>query len=302
MEESSKTNKPKVSIIMRTKNSDWVVHQALKSLYSQTFREFELIIVDSGSTDKTLDIIKNYDCRVIKIEASAYYPGLVLNMAIKEAKSNLIIFQNSDSVMLTPKTLEKLIDAFNSYDVVLARQLPRPEAHSWVRRDYDISFPNSDKTPPWITLSLPLAGFKKSLWEKHNFYSDAWASEDTEWGNWAVENGIEIKYLKESITMHSHNYTLKQIYGRRFVEGEADIFIYKKFDNIFKMSYRVVKSILSDIKYHIKVFDLKGLILAFPRRFVYQYAYYKGQKLGEKRWLSGDGDTSCGQINVLSRY
>ena len=51
-----------ISIIMRTKNSDWVVGQTLKSLYSQTFQDFELIIVDSGSTDNTLNIIKiNYN-------------------------------------------------------------------------------------------------------------------------------------------------------------------------------------------------------------------------------------------------
>jgi len=56
--------------------------------------------------------------------------------------------------------------------------------------------------------------------------SDAWASEDTEWGNWAKENGYNIKYVKNAILMHSHNYSLIQIYGRKFVEGEGDVFIY----------------------------------------------------------------------------
>jgi rhamnosyltransferase len=303
--------KPKVSVIMRTKNSDWVVQQALKSLYSQTFLDFELIIVDSGSTDKTLDIIKHnieeykeIEHRLTQIEAVKYYPGPVLNFAVEQAKADIIIFQNSDSVFLTPLTLQRMVDAFDKEEaeVVLSRQLPRPEADTWVLKDYEISFPNSDETPPWITLSLPLAGFKKSLWSEHKFYDDAWASEDTEWGNWAKSRGVKIKYLKESLTMHSHNYTLKQIYGRRFVEGEADVFIYKKFDNLLKFSYRLFRTILSDSIYHLKKLDFIGLALVFPRRFVYQYAYYRGQKLGEERYLSGNKDTSLGQINVLSRY
>lgn len=293
-----------ISIIMRTKNSDWVVGQTLKSLYSQTFQDFELIIVDSGSTDNTLNIIKNYPHRLIEIAATKYYPGPVLNMAINETKTDIIIFLNSDSVMLTPYSLEKLIIGFKDkeIDAVLARQLPRPEADNWVIRDYELSFPDSDKTPDWITLSLPLAGFRKSLWKKHNFYGDAWASEDTEFGNWIINNKYKIKYIKDSLTMHSHNYTLKQIYGRKFVEGEADVFIYKRFDNFGKLIIRFIKSTISDILYHIKKFDLKGLIMVIPRKFIYQYAYYKGSLLGKKRYLSGDKDSSIGQVNVLSRY
>jgi glycosyltransferase involved in cell wall biosynthesis len=49
----SNVKPPRVTVIMRTKNSDWVVHQALAALFSQTYRDFELLVVDSGSTDRT---------------------------------------------------------------------------------------------------------------------------------------------------------------------------------------------------------------------------------------------------------
>ncbi|NRB41400.1 MAG: glycosyltransferase, partial [Pseudomonadales bacterium] len=42
----------KISIIMRSKNSDWVIASALAALFSQDFQDFELVVVDSGSTDK----------------------------------------------------------------------------------------------------------------------------------------------------------------------------------------------------------------------------------------------------------
>lgn len=170
--------KPKVSVIMRCKNSDWVIAQAISALFSQTFRDFELLVVDSGSTDRTLEIVKEFPCKIIEIEAKRYFPGAVLNMAIKETTGDIIVFQNSDAVPLCQHTLERLVSAFNSDEIKAAftRQIPRPEAKSWVRRDYTVSFPDKENTPSWITLSLPMAAMRRSVWEKHPFYNDAWAS------------------------------------------------------------------------------------------------------------------------------
>lgn len=296
--------KPEVSVIMRSRNSDWVIAQALAGLFSQNFKKFELIIVDSGSKDKTLEIVKQYPHKLIEIEPGDYYPGAVLNMAIENAEADLIVFQNSDAVPLCPYTLERLVAAFDDSEVqaALTRQLPRPEAFGWVIRDYAQSFPDADETPPWITLSLPMAAMRKSAWKKHKFYTDAWASEDTEWGHWAKENGMKIKYVKNAIVMHSHNYTLKQIYGRKFVEGEADAFIFGSRDSFFKMIKRTVTSTIKDFFQYLRAGDIFGLPSVPVRRAVYSWACFKGQKLGEERIRTGDTDTSKGQVNVLNRY
>jgi rhamnosyltransferase len=296
--------KPKVSVIMRCKNSAWVIAEALVALHSQSFKDFELIVVDSGSTDKTLEIVKEFPCRLIQIESTQYYPGAVLNMAIAEAKAEIIVFQNSDAVPLCQHTLQRLVDAFDDEDVdaALSRQLPRPEAETWVRKDYELSFPDATETPSWIRLSLPMAAMRKSAWEKHKFYTDAWASEDTEWGEWAVKNGMKIKYVKDAIIMHSHNYTLKQIFGRKFVEGEADAFIYNAKPSIFKVKIKFIRGCLRDFITYWKEKDFANLGSIIPRNFVYQWAYYKGVILGYKRLRTGDTDTSKGQVNVLSRY
>ena len=295
--------KHQVSIIMRCKNSDWVIAEALSALFSQTFTDFELVVVDSGSTDRTLEFVSHYPCRLIEIEPGDYYPGKVLNDAIATCDSEIIVFLNSDSVMLAPQSLGNLVRAFDDASVSAAfgRQLPRPEAESWVRRDYAVSFPeNANDIPDWITMSLPLAAMRKTAFEQHAFYTQAWASEDTEWGNWAREAGHTVQYVPEALTMQSHNYTLKEIYGRRFVEGEADAFIYQKQPSVLKQALALLRCCAQDMVFHIKEHDWKAIPKIVPRRLVYQWAYLKGLQLGAKRRSSKTQDASIGQAIVLN--
>ena len=299
-----KDSTPRVSIVMRTKNADWVVGQALAALYSQAFTDFELIVVDSGSTDGTLDIVRRYPCDLVEIAADSYIPGPVLNDAIERASGEIIVFQNSDVVPLDDGCLGRLVAAFDDAEVqaAFARQVPRPEAHAWVRRDYAQSFPARGEAPPWMTFSLPFAAMRRSIWCERPFYEEAWASEDSEWGHWARSNGHRIAYVPEAAVMHSHNYTLRQIFGRRFVEGEADAFIYQGKARLSSAVGRAISSCVADILYQLRG-GFAGEIPVTPvRRLVYHLAHYRGHRLGEDRRARSLHDARIGQQVVLSRY
>ncbi|MFC1735277.1 glycosyltransferase [Candidatus Hydrogenedentota bacterium] len=295
---------PGVSVIMRTKNADWVVEETLKGLFSQKYNNFELLVVDSGSTDNTLDIVKKYPARIMEIEPKAYFPGTVLNQAIEQTSGEIVVFLNSDAVPQNPYALTRLIAAFDKLDVqaAFARQTPRPEANAWVKRDYARSFPEEGPAPPWITLSLPMAAMRRSIWEKRPFYTAAWASEDTEWGHWAQAEGHVIKYVPDALVMHSHNYTLRQTYGRRFVEGEADVFIYGGRATFCKMLSQWLRVVVQDSIWCLR----KGAFNEIPaiplRRLVYSWAYRAGHKLGEERKKKDEKDASRGQEVVLARH
>ncbi|RKH60515.1 glycosyltransferase family 2 protein [Corallococcus aberystwythensis] len=293
----------KVTVIMRSKDSAWVIGQALSGLFSQVRRDFELLVVDSGSRDATLDIVSRFPARLIRIEAKAYFPGAVLNRAIREATGDLVVFQNSDVVPLTPDALDRLLAPIErgEADATFARQLPRPEAHTWVRRDYAVAFPERGEAPPWMTYSLPFAAMTREAWLKHPFYEDAWGSEDTEWGHWARNNGLRVRYAPDALVMHSHNYTLKQLYGRRFIEGEADAFILGDGASVLGLARKVGASWARDAVVHLQTRDAAGLLLSLPRRLVYHWAWLKGHQWGEKRLRSGNTDLSIGQQVVLRR-
>ena len=223
---------------------------------------------------------------------------------MKTTPQDIIIFLNSDAVPLTQYTIGKVVAAFEepSIDAVFARQLPRPEADTWVRRDYAISFPEKGDAPPWMAFSLPLAAFRRKVWEKHPFYTNAWGSEDTEWGTWARKNGYTVKYLPDALVMHSHNYTLRQLYGRRFIEGEADAFICDEKFTWVDVSVKSISATLRDVIYYIKEKDYRGIPGIPLRRIVYQWAYFQGNRLGWNRKQSGNPDASIGQKVVLERY
>lgn len=295
---------PRVSIIMRSKNSDWVIAQALGSLFSQNFTDFELLLVDSGSTDRTLEIASHFPARVVRIAAQDYFPGQVLNEAIRQTTSDIVVFQNSDTVLLTADALAALLRPFDSAPVqaVFGRQLPRPEADTWVIRDYRTAFPSVGPGPDWMPLSLPFAAMRRSAWQQHPFQTKSWGSEDTEWGYWARRSGLEVRYVPEALVMHSHNYTLRQLYGRRFIEGEADAFIHQDTHSPAQLFLGWLSSCYRDLVPHLQALDFTGLVATPARRWVYHWAYHQGHRLGEKRQRDQDANWRIGQTTVLDRY
>jgi len=303
------TQTPHVTVIMRSKNSDWVIDQALAGLFSQDYTNFSLLVVDSGSTDRTLDIVAQFPAKLVCIPPENYYPGTVLNDAIAQTDTDIVVFQNSDVVPLNQHALRNLVAAFDDPEVMaaFARQAPRPEADLWVKRDYAVSFPAEGDAPPWITLSLPFAAMRRSAWEKHPFYTDAWGSEDTEWGHWAKQQGMKVKYVADAVVMHSHNYTLRQTFGRRFIEGEADAFIYRDHVSLVRGMGSAAIRALKDMAGHLahsKTLPaiIKGIATSPARRGVEAWAYFKGHSHGERRIAAGDTDASGGQKVVLARH
>jgi rhamnosyltransferase len=298
------TDIPRVSVIVRTKNCENIIGQALTALFSQEFRDFELIVVDSGSTDRTLDIVSNYPCKLVHMAPEDYISGRALNLGASHARTELLVFQNSDTVPLTPKSLGLLVEALDDPEVVAAyaRQVPRADAWSWVRLELECAFPDSDATPPWITFEAPFSIMRKSAWEEHPFFENAWGSEDTEWGIWARENGKKVRYIKDARAMHSHNHDLSQLYGRLFCDGEAMALILKDKDNIVKEGIRAIRAILSEWVYAARHACWADIPYIPVRRAVMHWAYYKGHKLGAFRLKTDDRDPTTGQRIILKRY
>lgn len=92
---------PKISIVMPVYNSEKYLREAINSLQNQTYKEFEIICVDDGSTDQSLSILKKLqseDSRIKIIQQQNLFAGVARNNGLQEATGKYIMFLDSDDI------------------------------------------------------------------------------------------------------------------------------------------------------------------------------------------------------------
>ena len=100
----------KISIITVTKNSESTILETLNSIYNQTYKNIEYIVVDGNSTDKTLEYIKQYPKKIKLINQKKQGIYNAFNIGIKHATGELIGILNSDDIFNNNQVIEKVIN------------------------------------------------------------------------------------------------------------------------------------------------------------------------------------------------
>ncbi len=99
-----------ISIIIPLYNKGEYIERALKSVFSQTFEDYEIIVVDDGSTDNGIEIVKRFtDSRLRVIRQANAGPGAARNRGISECSSRYLAFLDADDEWM-PRFLEKSIN------------------------------------------------------------------------------------------------------------------------------------------------------------------------------------------------
>ncbi len=103
-------NDIKVTVLMSVYNSQKYLRQSIESILNQTFKDFEFLIIDDGSTDKSADIIRSYSDACIRLIQNEKNTGLTcsLNKGLKLARGEYIARQDADDISL-PERLEKQV-------------------------------------------------------------------------------------------------------------------------------------------------------------------------------------------------
>jgi len=115
----------KVSIVMTTFNRPNQLRNTLESIYRQTFKDFEVIVVDDGTDNETQGICLSFGATYIKLNRppSVQYrnPSIPNNVGIQRARGDVVILQNAECKHVDPSTIEKLFNAVTDTNVVFAR-------------------------------------------------------------------------------------------------------------------------------------------------------------------------------------
>lgn len=212
---------------MRSFNEAWAIGDTIRQLFNQDFDgEIELIVIDSGSSDGSIDIIrKSGRARLIQIPLGTYVPGVVLNQGAREASHDWIVYLNADA---TPVGKDWLVNLLKpcvdnpKFGAGFSRQIPRPDCQAVFAHDYDRCFGPERVSKDWEHFfSMVSSVTHRSVLDKVPIREDLQYAEDDEWTRRLVKNGYDIPYADDSVVMHSHNYTVRQSYKRSFGDAKA---------------------------------------------------------------------------------
>jgi glycosyltransferase involved in cell wall biosynthesis len=104
---------PLVSVIVPTYNYAEFIGEAIKSVLDQTIQDFEILVIDDGSTDNTKEVVLSFGDKVRYFYQSQQGPAKARNKGIVESKGEYIAFLDADDVWL-PSKLEKQVNLFRS--------------------------------------------------------------------------------------------------------------------------------------------------------------------------------------------
>ena len=194
-----------VSIIIRTKNEErWIGH-CLKAIFSQEYKDYEVIIVDNESTDKTLNKVKKYPVKVVNI--TNYTHGKALNKGVENSKGDLLVFLSGHCIPHDNNWLNNLIIEFNNDRVagVYGRQLPMNFSSPIAKRDLLITFGLDKKIQKNDSFFHNAnSAIRRTVWDKVKFDEYVSNIEDRLWASEVLKLNFEIVYTPEASVYHYH--------------------------------------------------------------------------------------------------
>ena len=210
------------SIIIRTRNEEKWLGRILEMLFSQTYKDFEVIIVDSESTDKTLEIARRFSVKILNIPYKDFSYPYALNYGVRNSNaSRYVVIMSAHSLPVSETWLADGLKNFSQQKNILGvygfiRALPG--STFWDKFFLDGSYwlrglrygPGNNGTYIVDKSGMGVMGFTnaiilKELWLKRQFNENyGLGGEDEEWANyWLVRGHRAVRDTKFTVR-HSH--------------------------------------------------------------------------------------------------
>ncbi|KPJ70962.1 hypothetical protein AMJ51_00445 [Microgenomates bacterium DG_75] len=208
---SSKSKKPLVSIIIRTKNEQRTIGKLLKVLTQQTFKKFEVIIVDDNSIDKTLESVENFSkkliIKVINLKPGEFSYPYAANFGASKAKGKYLCFLVGHSLPFSDTWLTDGLANFKNPKVAgVSGCYSEIPIGYFSRKIGKLFFRPGDKKRlnfyPNMTNTCSL--IRKALWEKYPFDEKLPECEDYDWAHEMLARGYNVIKDPKFNIFHSH--------------------------------------------------------------------------------------------------
>jgi rhamnosyltransferase len=275
---------PLTTIVMRSYNEAWALRETLPALKAQDYTNWELIVIDSGSTDGSQELIREFKpAHFIQITPQEYNPSRVMNRGMNLARAETVIFLNADATPQGEQWLRPLVEALANPRVAacFGRQIPRPDCQAVFACDYSRCFGADRESAGWgHFFSMVSSGLRKEVWKLRGFREDLQYAEDDEYTRWCKSEGYEVHYIPESLVMHSHNYTFQESFKRASGDARA----IAKGTQVSPREFSWLKTVafgwLSDVRHDVVYCWKHSRMSEFPHSMRHRWQQRKGKLAG----------------------
>lgn len=241
----------KCSIVIRAFNEAKHLPRLFDGIGQQTVEDVEIVLVDSGSTDSTVDIAKSYGAKIVRISPDEFTFGRSLNIGIQAATSELIVIASAHIYPVYPDWLECLLRPFENEKIALVygKQRGASRSNFSEHQIFRQWFPNVNKqsqNSPFCNNAN--CAIRKTLWKTHPYDETLTGLEDLAWANWAQNAGYTISYVAQAEIVHIHDerpYDVLKRYRREAMAFKR-IFPESHF-NVYDFARLTVTNIVSDL-------------------------------------------------------
>lgn len=289
------SNDIKVSIIIRCKNEERFIKKVLEAVFNQVFNApFEVIMIDSGSKDKTLEVAKLFPVRIYKIPQDKFNFGFALNYCVELARGKYIVNLSAHSIPADSYWLHNLIEPLE-IDPIIVATYGRQESIKGLNPIEELElltiFPLAREKKALANFSNSNCAIIKEKIKMYPFDEEISWAEDFLWQK-QLPPDYTIKYIYDACVYHSHPLLINYWIRRSFYNGLAVQYL----DKIFGISYlwkeidisfpglfiKFLKQMMTFSRFFLKN-GYYGYILIFPFfNFCRIYFYLKGLRKGEK--------------------
>lgn len=277
---------PHVAIIIRTFNEDKHIKKLLEACFSQVSQySFEVIVVDSGSTDKTLSIVKNYPVILEHIKSSEFTYGRALNIGARKSNAEIGVCISAHCYPTHSSWLEELIKPFEDENtaMVYGRQIGDSRTKFSEEQIFQQYFPEESTSIHSVVFSNNAnSAFRRSCWESTAFDESLPGLEDIDWAKKMSESGKKIIYAPKSCVYHIHEETYAQVYKRYYREALGLKTIYP--DSGFNLVSFVTKFIYHAVLDSIEALKKKVLFNNILSIFCFRYCQFAGTMSAYKNY------------------
>jgi rhamnosyltransferase len=286
-----------LSVIIRTKNEESNIANCLSSIFAQkTSYQLEILIVDSGSADRTLDIASRFPVKIINIPPGEFTYGHALNIGVINSLGKYCVFISGDAYPAKENWLDELITPFGDPLVasVSGGQLPILGLNPIEEVALLKMFPNDSSHK---VMSAANCAIRKDLLVKYPFIEKVGnrelgnkpTPEDLVWRLEIESLGYKTVYLPQAAVFHSHPFVkfIRKVYWDHFYTGYYIAYYGKTLyfnlpekSSLFRRIPKTIRYMNNSLRYLIKrgyymYIPIYLLFMVFSFLRVFQ-GYYKG--------------------------